>query len=139
MKKLIVLLFLGCCSSAPLYADARSDIMEVMDCFFKWDKFGGEETGKKCISEKVLYHRVDSNGEHMTNTPPLDFRGKGNESYEHNLLDIDVFDNMATVRALIRYNPQSADNTYMKTYVLYRVNAGWRVTNVFWGRVTAEH
>ncbi len=136
MNVVKLLLLLTVCPLAASAATDREKIDEVMSCFFDWDINGGAERAKNCVSEQVLYHRVDSLGKHVTNTPKLDWEGKGKGAHEHNVLDVDIYDNMAVVKALLRYNPQSANNTYIKTFVLYRVEAGWRVTNVFWGRVT---
>ncbi len=138
MNAIRLFIVLTLCPLAASAATDREQIDQVMSCFFAWDIYGGAERAKNCISEQVLYHRVDSVGNHVTNTPKADFAGKGEGAHEHNLLDVDIFDNMAVVQALIRYNPQSANNTYIKTFILYRVTAGWRVTNVFWGRVSTD-
>ncbi len=117
----------------------RAQINQTMTHFFKWDLEGGLENANKALSKTVLYHRINEKGEHVTNTPEnFDWDGKGAEAHQHNIVDIDIYNDMAIVTSLIRYNPQSPRNTYMKTFILYKLSQGWRITNVTWGRVSNQ-
>ncbi|MFK8014750.1 MAG: hypothetical protein AB8G17_04875 [Gammaproteobacteria bacterium] len=117
----------------------REQIKAAMECFYQWDLYGGKEHSSKCISDTVLYHRIDENGQHSHGTPQLDKEdGKGAEAVIHNLLDIDIYNDMAVVTSLHRYQPESPRNTYVKNIVLFKLADGWRITNVAWGRVTNQ-
>ncbi|MEM6605121.1 MAG: hypothetical protein AAF671_05130, partial [Pseudomonadota bacterium] len=120
------------------YADTdREQIKAAMECFYQWDLYGGKENSSKCIADTVLYHRIDENRQHSYGTPPLDNdTGKGADAVIHNLMDIDIYNDMAVVTSLHRYQPEAPRNTYMKNIVLFKLDDGWRVTNVAWGRVT---
>lgn len=122
------------------HADSdRDQIKAAMECFYQWDLHGGKDTSSKCISDTVLYHRIDENGNHSYGTPPLDNdTGKGAEAVIHNLLDIDIYNDMAVVTSLHRYQPEAPQNTYVKNIVLFKLADGWRITNVAWGRVTND-
>ncbi|MEO0424492.1 MAG: hypothetical protein AAF184_19295 [Pseudomonadota bacterium] len=122
------------------YADTdREQIKAAMECFYRWDLHGGAENSSQCIADTVLYHRIDENGRHSYGTPPLDNdTGKGAEAVIHNLLDIDIYNDMAVVTSLHRYQPEAPQNTYMKNIVLFKLEEGWRITNVVWGRVTNQ-
>ena len=113
----------------------REQINQTMSSFFKWDLEGGVDNAEKALSKTVLYHRLNEKREHVTNTPNFDWEGKGKNAHEHNIVDVDIYKDMAVVTVLLRYNPQSASNTYMKTFILYKLAQGWRVTNVTWGSV----
>lgn len=124
-------------ASSALAQSDREQIKEAMECFYQWDLYGGEERSSKCIADTVLYHRIDDNGDHAYGTPPLDNdTGKGGDAVIHNLLDIDIYNDMAVVTSLHRYQPESPRNTYVKNIVLFKLAEGWRITNVAWGRVT---
>ncbi|MEL6300081.1 MAG: hypothetical protein AAFR75_00095 [Pseudomonadota bacterium] len=136
---------LACGLSLILFAPAasaasdREQIKAAMACFYEWDLYGGADRSSQCISETVLYHRIDDNGRHSYGTPPLDNDiGKGADAVIHNLIDIDIYNDMAVVTSLHRYQPEAPENTYMKNIVLHRLADGWRITNVFWGRVTHD-
>ncbi|MEO1595637.1 MAG: hypothetical protein AAFS02_10395 [Pseudomonadota bacterium] len=135
----ITTLFLGLALAAPsaFGQSDREQIKAAMACFYQWDLYGGEQYSSKCIADTVLYHRIEENGRHSYGTPPLDNdTGKGAEAVIHNLIDIDIYNDMAVVTSLHRYQPESPQNTYMKNIVLYKLADGWRITNVVWGRVT---
>ena len=134
----IIILALALCSPAALADTDREQIKAAMECFYQWDLHGGREYSSKCIADSVLYHRID-NGEHSYGTPPLDNdSGKGAEAVIHNLLDIDIYNDMAVVTSLHRYQPEAPRNTYVKNIVLFKLADGWRITNVAWGRVTND-
>jgi len=117
----------------------REQIKAAMECFYQWDLYGGKENSSKCIADNVQYHRVTQEGEHSFGTPTLDSpTGKGEGTLVHNLVDIDVYNDMAVVTSLHRYMPDSPRNTYMKTLVLYKLKEGWRISSVSWGRVTPD-
>lgn len=139
IKITIILFFttlaLYCTTVCAQESSDRAQINETMQSFFKWDLEGGVDNANKALSKTVLYHRINDKGQHATNTPNFDWEGKGKDAHQHNIVDIDIYNDMAVVTALLRYNPQSPRNTYMKTFILYKLSQGWRVTNVTWGRV----
>lgn len=140
MKTLTTLILaLGLLAPAA-YADTdREQIKAAMECFYQWDLHGGKEHSSKCIADNVLYHRVDQNGQHAYSTPKLDDdTGKGADTVIHNLVNIDIYNDMAVVTSLHRYQPESPRNTYIKNLVLYKLADGWRIASVAWGRVTNE-
>ncbi|MEO0576915.1 MAG: hypothetical protein AAF004_15770 [Pseudomonadota bacterium] len=138
MKNLIMIMGALACLTPAAYADSdREQIKAAMECFYRWDHHGGAENSSQCISDTVLYHRIDENGQHSYGTPPLDNdSGKGEDAVIHNLIDINIYNDMAVVTSLHRYTPEAPRNTYIKNLVLYKLADGWRITNVFWGRVT---
>ena len=137
--KLFNLLALAIVLVAPSsFADSdREQIKAAMECFYTWDHHGGKENSSKCISDNVVYHRIDQEGKHSYGTPALDNpEGKGEDAVIHNLIDIDIYNDMAVVTSLHRYTPESPKLTYMKSIVLFKLADGWRVSSVAWGRVT---
>ncbi|WOJ97675.1 hypothetical protein R0137_03655 [Congregibacter brevis] len=115
----------------------REAIKAAMECFYQWDLYGGKENSSKCISDTVIYHRIDENGGHAFGTPVLDNdSGKGADALIHNLVDIDIYNDMAVVTSLHRYQPEAPRNTYVKNLVLFKLAEGWRISSVAWGRVT---
>jgi hypothetical protein len=139
--KIFSTLVLGLALFAPAAAadSDREQIKAAMECFYQWDLYGGAERSSKCIADSVLYHRIDENGAHSYGTPDLDSdTGKGADAVIHNLVDIDIYNDMAVVTSLHRYQPESPRNTYMKSIVLYKLAEGWRIANVVWGRVSHE-
>ncbi|MFK7886809.1 MAG: hypothetical protein AB8G16_08080 [Gammaproteobacteria bacterium] len=139
--KTIITLVLGLAFIAPTaLADSdREQIKAAMECFYQWDLYGGKENSSKCISDTVLYHRIDENGQHAYGTPTLDNdTGKGADALVHHLIDIDIYSNMAVVTSLHRYQPEAPRNTYVKNIVLFKFADGWRISSVAWGRVTND-
>ncbi|MEM9533948.1 MAG: hypothetical protein AAGA23_23745 [Pseudomonadota bacterium] len=137
MKTIATLTFALLLASAAHAETDREQIKAAMECFYQWDLHGSKEHSSKCISETVLYHRIDQDGQHSYGTPPLDNpTGKGADAVIHNLLDIDIYNDMAVVTSLHRYQPEAPENTYVKNIILYKLATGWRITNVAWGRVT---
>lgn len=139
MKNLAAVLMLGL-TLVTVNAHAETDreqIKAAMECFYQWDLHGGEENSSKCISDTVLYHRIDDKGAHSYGTPTLDSdTGKGADAVIHHLIDIDIYNDMAIVTSLHRYQPEAPRNTYVKSFVLFKLAEGWRITNAAWGRVT---
>lgn len=107
----------------------REEINQVMITFFKWDTEGGVVSAENSLSKTALYHFVNDKGQHETFPADFDFKGKGKDAPEHDIVDIDIYDNMAVVTVLLRYKK----NTYMKTFILYKLLQGWRITNLAWG------
>ncbi|MFK8031214.1 MAG: hypothetical protein AB8G18_13345 [Gammaproteobacteria bacterium] len=138
MKRLILLILSALAFTPTVHADTdREEIKEAMECFYKWDLYGGKENSSRCIADNVLYHRVDQDGKHAYSTPKLDgTSGKGEGALKHKLVDINIYNDMAVVTSLHLYQPESPRNTYMKHLVLYKLADGWRVSSVSWGRVT---
>lgn len=140
MKPTILLALVFASATTAVHADTdREDIKAVVECFYNWDIHGGEKYSSQCMSDTVLYHRIDQDGKHSYGTPPLDSpSGKGVDAIKHNLIDIDIYNDMAVVTSLHRYMPESPRNTYVKNLVLFKLADGWRITNVSWGRVTND-
>lgn len=141
MKHLLILLtglFSVLSSQQALASDDREQISQVMQCFSKWDIDGGTAAeAEKCISPDVRYQRNDK-GEIKAYTPDLNWKGKGKEALEAHLLDINVYNDMAVVTVLNRYNPGVDERHFVKTFILYKLKQGWRITNVVWGKRTPE-
>ena len=116
----------------------RTEIHQAMQCFFQWDLNGGTaEEAQKCILENVQYQRI-VDGNLDIGSPGLEFKGKGADAHRFNILNIDIYNDVAFVNALLRYNPGPEESPYVKTFVLYKLKQGWRVTNVLWGKPTPE-
>ena len=138
-KYTVIALGLAVIAPAALADSDREEIKAVMEHFYAWDLNGGEDNAANSLADSVLYHRIDENGQHSYGTPPLgDATGKGAEAVIHNLLDIDIYNDMAVVTSLHRYQPEAPRNTYVKNIVLFKLAEGWRITNVAWGRVTND-
>ncbi|MFK7954744.1 MAG: hypothetical protein AB8B96_01520 [Lysobacterales bacterium] len=136
--KTIAMLLLGLVMIGPAFAQTdREQIKSAVECFYQWDLHGGKDRSSKCLSDTVLYHRIDQNGQHAFGTPTLDSdSGKGADALIHHLLDINIYTDMAVVTSLHRYQPESPRNTYTKNLVLHKLADGWRITSVAWGRVS---
>lgn len=137
MKHILSVTLILLLSMNSALASDRSDIVAAIDCFISWDREGGTpETVKPCVSDKVQYQRVNDQGELILYTPDFNFDGKGLDDYVPYVTGLEIFGNMAIVKThKHRAAPKYA---YMKAFILYKLNDGWRITNVVWGGITPE-
>ena len=147
-KPLFVVFCISFFTNTPVFAQAnetvaavnvneRTQVVYAIECFLKWDREGGtKESVKPCMHEQVVYQRVNAEGELIRYTPEFTFEGKGLDDYVPYITELEIFGNLAIVKT---HKHRTAPNwPYMKAFILYRLNEGWRITNVVWGGITPE-
>lgn len=140
-KKSLMFLLTIMCLSTFTYADDhssdRTEIVAAINCFTNWDLNGGDaESVAPCIYKDVVYQRVDAKGELIRYTPGFEYDGKGKDDYVPYITEVEIFGNMAMVKT---HKHRATPNIpYMKAFILYKLNTGWRITNVVWGGITPE-
>lgn len=133
---IIRLLLLLVIASFPAFADSdREEIAQVMADFQQWDHLGGVERAKKSLAKTVRYNYVDKEGKHVSYTVDFAYQGKGKAAYKPYIVALDIYGNMAVVKAIHHYNNEQA---YLKAFVLHKLAQGWQITNVSWGQITPD-
>jgi hypothetical protein len=132
----LTLLFL--LSFIPFHLEAetltdRQQISQTMKSFYQWDHTGGIDNANKSFAASVLYNRIGEQGNHITYTPNFDYKGAGENAYLPIIVDMDIYGKMALVRSVHHYEGKGR---YLKAFVLHKLQQGWRITNVSWGKLT---
>lgn len=127
-------------SIMPFYTHAasltdRQKITSAMDNFYQWDYTGKKEFAEKSLAHSVLYNRVSKEGKHISYAVQFQWEGKGVDAYKSYITGLDIYGDMAVVKAIHHYQEKGA---YLKAFVLHKLAQGWRITHVSWGEITPE-
>lgn len=113
----------------------REEIIAAINCFTTWDLEGGNAASvAPCMSQDVVYQRVNDKGELIRYTPGFDYEGKGRDDYVPYITETEIFGNLAIVKT--HKHRDAPKSPYMKAFLLYKLKDGWRITNVVWGSIT---
>jgi len=129
--KAIFLLLVGCLFlSNTAMAGDRNDIVTTIENFYIGDKTGSKIHKTKSLHPKGAYRYVNKKGEFKEHTFVIK-EGGADTSYDHELLSIDIFGQVATVKLRLE-NKKTAKAEY-KVMLLNKVKQQWLITTISWG------
>ncbi len=130
MKKIFILLCILYFPFNSAWADDRSDIITTIENFYIGDKTGSKLHREMSLHPVGAYRYVNKKGEFKESTFVIKEGGK-DTSYDHELLNIDIFENVAIAKLRLE-NKTTAKPEY-KVMLLNKSKLGWRITTISWG------
>jgi hypothetical protein len=129
--KAIFLLLISCLFLPNIaMANDRTDIVTTIENFYIGDKTGSKVHKEKSLHPTGAYRHVNKNGEFVEYTFVIK-QGGADTSYDHELLSIDIFGQVATAKLRLE-NKKTAKVEY-KIMLLNKINKQWRITTISWG------
>ena len=125
-------LLLTCCVllSTSAFADDRSDIVTTIKNFYIGDKTGSKAHKLKSMNPTGAYRYVNKKGDFVQHTFVIK-EGGADTSYDHELLSIDIFEQVASVK--LRLENKKTGKVEYKIMLLNKIKAHWRITTISWG------
>jgi hypothetical protein len=136
MNKLFILILItiSFSTTAQPLSD-RQQIVDTMEVFHQWDYTGKKEFAEKSLASSVKYHKIGKEGDHISYSVDFDWKGKGVDAYNSYITGLDIFGNIAIVKA-IHYHQEKGQ--YVKVFILHKLKQGWRITSVAWGKYSPD-
>lgn len=116
--------------SSSAFASEREDVLAVVDYFYKGDHQGSKKYRELSLHPLGAYRYVNSKGEYKEYKFTFS-EGNADNSYQEELLSIDVFENVALVRLRLAFKDK-AEIEY-KVMTLHKSAKGWLITGISWG------
>jgi len=108
----------------------RDAVHTAIKNFFIGDHTGSVEHKKLSMHEKGAYRYVTRDGKYGDGVFSFD-QGDSDQSYTEELLDVEIYGNMALVKC--RLNRINASKPSYKLFTLHKFGEDWRITTITWG------
>lgn len=117
-------------TTAPAMASDRANIITTIDNFYIGDKTGSKKHKELSLHPKGAYRYVNKHGEYKEHIFTFK-QGGADTSYHHELLSIDIYDNVAMVK--LRLEKKETGEPEYKMMLLHKTNKKWLITSIVWG------
>lgn len=132
MRKIILLTALICSLSFNTFASSsdRAAVVEAVENFYIGDKTGSKAHRIKSMHPDGAYRYVNKKGKYVEYKFVLN-EGNADTSYDHELLSIDIYDNVALAK--LRLEKKKSGEPEYKIMQLHKEDGKWLITTISWG------
>lgn len=116
--------------TGSVLANDRNDIVTTIDNFYIGDKSGSKTHKAKSLHPKGAYRYVNKDGKFIQHTFIIK-EGGADTSYDHELLSIDIFGQVASVK--LRLENKETGKVEYKIMLLNKTKSQWLITTISWG------